>query len=828
MGAQIFGDFARRVESEEIEPDPLKLDQFFDERVLWNWDPRNVDLLNRAERKRLIRVVARVMLHSCNDELMETTDNWLVRECVVGKGSSLESFHQALGTIDTRRPEVLDRHVLKNLYHHLVYWSLHCSDIRNSKPGRDKRFNDIRNVCDTLFGELSNRFERLYSALFSVPEDVITGRYGLDSDMWGAQPEFTMLLRCCILIVPFLELDQSVLMEKCEILLSIMSKLCSPDLPFLISRHVREVKERIMKYRRLVSYECTNPGDGLVTAALEESQTILYSAEHSTSPMPLFSSILEVFMDELLVHKHLRQYFVAIDAISCSKEKILRREFDYADGVSNLVTELISAHFLLLASDEQAFARSLNRLSWLHDKRYPTAEVRLISAMSFLGDPIMFTAPQLLQAYGISLVNSCIAKSKASDGDGFNCKLMNCYLSAFERGFYLYTRSISGLKLENHSSGAESGSASRRKSCSSRRSFCPTFQSCLRPVTFDNIMLQVAKLADKGHSPSSEMVSNLLNSFAADIEKDEFILDNSYRDELLLNLNCIISKVTSGDIESFVFSRSGDISWREMQLLASIIKLMSSSLLKTICCIQRGNPGCLKTSKDSSREFDSIRSIVGYFSQITSSQSAKKPFLEAERTDQVNHGEANMMLMHFAGMLRFSIEKEHEYLARACLFMITTLMNLIIVENGSLDAVKLLLDPVNKSLSVRTSIKSSEVIFFVLEVSVLVSIFSKLVHDTILKRETSQNLLLLKDVEETMLSADEDSTCNGEAFISLLQEGNAMPSDLDELADFIVCKQGKDYSSWLKDRERFRQWKGSKKASFRKQRRKRFWGELHQ
>ncbi|KAK9097742.1 hypothetical protein Syun_024787 [Stephania yunnanensis] len=592
MGAQIFGDFARRVESEEIEPDPLKLDQFFD-------------------------------------------------QSVVGKGSSLESFHQALGAIDTRHPEVLDRHVLKNLYHHLVYWSLHCSDIRNSKPGRDKRFNDIRNVCDTLFGELSNRFEKLYSALFSVPEDVITGRYGLDSDMWGAQPEFIMLLRCCILIVPFLELDQSVLMEKCEILLSIMSKLCSPDLPFLISRHVREVKERIMKYRRLVSYECTNPGDGLVTAALEESQTILYSAEHSTSPMPLFSSILEVFMDELLVHKHLRQYFVAIDAISCSKEKILRREFDYADGVSNLVTELISAHFLLLASDEQAFARSLNRLSWLHGKRYSTAEVRLVSAMSFLGDPIMFTAPQLLQAYGISLVNSCIAKSKASDSDGFNCKLMNCYLSAFERAFYLYTRSISGLKLENHSSGAESGSASRRKSCSSRRSFCPTFQSCLRPVTFDNIMLQVAKLADKGHSPSSEMVSNLLNSFAADIEKDEFILDNSYRDELLLNLNCIISKVTSDDIESFIFSRSGDISWQEMQLLASIVKLMSSSLLKTICCIQRGNSGCLKTSKGSSREFDSIRSIVGYFPQIT----------------------------------------RHEYLARACLFMITTLMNLIIVEN---------------------------------------------------------------------------------------------------------------------------------------------------
>ncbi|KAK9097519.1 hypothetical protein Sjap_023016 [Stephania japonica] len=535
MAAQIFGDFARRVKSEEIESDPLKLDQFFG-------------------------------------------------QSVVQEGSSLESFYQALDAIDTQHPEVLDRLVLKKFYHHLVYWSLHCSDIRNSKPGRDKRFNGVRNVCDVLFGELSNRFDRLHSALFSVPEVVITGRYGLDLDMWGAQPEFNLLLRCCILIVPFLESDQSILMEKCEILLSILSKLCSPDLPFLISRHVREVKERIMKFRRLVSYECTNPGDGLVTAVLEDSQTILYSAKHSTSPMPLFSSILEVFMDELLVHKHLRQYFVAIDAVSCSKEKILRREFDYADGVSNLVIELISAHFLLLASDEQAFTRSLNRLSWLHDKGYPTTEVRLVSAMSFLGDPVMFTAPQLLQAYGISLVNSCIANSMASDSDGFNCKMMNCYLSAFERAFYLYTSSISSMKLENRSSGAESGSASRRRSCSSRRSFCPSFQSCLRPVTFDNIMLQVAKLADKGCSPPSEMVSNLLTSFTADIAKDELILNNSYRDELLLNLNYIISKFLLREAALLFLAFTFKVGFVIVQpsLLYAILHLVQPSLLYAI------------------------------------------------------------------------------------------------------------------------------------------------------------------------------------------------------------------------------------------------------
>lgn len=70
---------------------------------------------------------------------------------------------------------------------------------------------------------------------------------------------------------------------------------------------------------------------------------------------------------------------------------------------------------------------------------------------------------------------------------------------------------------------------------------------------------------------------------------------------------------------------------------------------------------------------------------------------------------------------------------------------------------------------------------------------------------------------ESALSIEENTgeTCNGEIFLKCILEGSENSSDVADLADFIECKPGKDYSDWLKDREKFRQWKSEKMAKFR-------------
>lgn len=68
-----------------------------------------------------------------------------------------------------------------------------------------------------------------------------------------------------------------------------------------------------------------------------------------------------------------------------------------------------------------------------------------------------------------------------------------------------------------------------------------------------------------------------------------------------------------------------------------------------------------------------------------------------------------------------------------------------------------------------------------------------------------------------------EETCNGKIFLNCLLEGSRKPSDLDDLADFIECKAGKDYSNWLRDRRRYRKWKSEKLAVLRWEKRKTTW-----
>ena len=59
--------------------------------------------------------------------------------------------------------------------------------------------------------------------------------------------------------------------------------------------------------------------------------------------------------------------------------------------------------------------------------------------------------------------------------------------------------------------------------------------------------------------------------------------------------------------------------------------------------------------------------------------------------------------------------------------------------------------------------------------------------------------------------------CNGKIFLDCLFKGSRHSSDdYADLVDFIECEKGKDYSSYLRNRDRHRKWKYAKRASLRK------------
>ena len=61
---------------------------------------------------------------------------------------------------------------------------------------------------------------------------------------------------------------------------------------------------------------------------------------------------------------------------------------------------------------------------------------------------------------------------------------------------------------------------------------------------------------------------------------------------------------------------------------------------------------------------------------------------------------------------------------------------------------------------------------------------------------------------------EKSEECNKKAFLKCVL-GSTKTSDYDDLVNFIECEPGKDYSRWLKKRERYRRWRNQKIAVLR-------------
>ncbi|KAH1191675.1 hypothetical protein GmHk_20G058877 [Glycine max] len=66
-------------------------------------------------------------------------------------------------------------------------------------------------------------------------------------------------------------------------------------------------------------------------------------------------------------------------------------------------------------------------------------------------------------------------------------------------------------------------------------------------------------------------------------------------------------------------------------------------------------------------------------------------------------------------------------------------------------------------------------------------------------------------------------TCNGEMFLNCILEDPKKLSDYDDLADFLECKTGKNYSKWLNGREVYTNRRYQKKIDLRKKKKETFW-----
>ncbi|XP_074556079.1 uncharacterized protein LOC141811903 isoform X2 [Curcuma longa] len=146
------------------------------------------------------------------------------------------------------------------------------------------RFSDIAELSDFLFDKLQDQFDWLLSGMSHPGPSTFTRSY---------KEEPILLFRCCMHILPLLEFNLSLVVEKCAVLLSILRRLCSPGC------RIKELNE-----------------------------------EARRQMLPFFCRVLEVFVEEFLMDSQIRKHVMMTDKISSTAEKI----FVY-DGSCELVVK---------------------------------------------------------------------------------------------------------------------------------------------------------------------------------------------------------------------------------------------------------------------------------------------------------------------------------------------------------------------------------------------------------------------------------------------------------------------------------------------------------
>uniref|UniRef100_A0A803PTH9 DUF7812 domain-containing protein n=1 Tax=Cannabis sativa TaxID=3483 RepID=A0A803PTH9_CANSA len=651
---------------------------------------------------------------------------------------------------------------LKKLYCLLVHFSLN-EPIRGSDTELDgSGFNQLAEI---LFTELDSRFEVFFSDLCDVNRSD-NSRFRVD--------ELTLVLRCCLVILTLLDSDG--LLEKAQVLLSVLGRLIC-----LVTNGGNEKKKTSFTFEKFVSRECSYSDSACSTSVSEDFAASLSILEPSDPWRPFLSQVLEVFADELLLHRLLREYLMRVDSASSSSRVLFRSHFVH--GYSGSVLE---AHVILLVSE-------------------------------------------------------AIALESSSESFRPNLKLMTCYLTAFEMSVILYTGYMTNLLMDGHPIGYKGSYAD---SPMFGRSFQSSFECYIQESTSTKIDDLGVKLDSSWNSHVCNMfckeTSELMAEAISYINNGEQVVDESCKDDILSISSAIIIGSFSDISGDAVLFEKKETSPQDVYLLAAILKLMSNSMSAVIWCLRHdANSGSLKTLANAStcKEYDFIVDVIGCFQHFNASLPNQKKMFNLMKAGLVTHKSSKWILMHFQGLLSLCFASGIDFLVKNCVSMIMTLMNLYAFEDGSLDALRILLvhgaetisseappDKVSKiprlSRKIVSNIQKTKSTYLSTESSS----FSHLISEDE-KAEATQNTSIRKSRTESNVGTEEETeqSCTGKIFLQCVVENPRNTHECDDLLDFIECKEGKDYPHWLKNRSKYRKWKTDKMAVLRWKKKKKTW-----
>ncbi|CAH8318077.1 unnamed protein product [Eruca vesicaria subsp. sativa] len=632
-------------------------------------------------------------------------------------------------------------------------------------------FVDVCNLSDVLFMELDNSFESLFSTLRKKNAESC---YTFASSEEERTELAILYLRCCLKIITLLFPNQDLVLKKAKTLVSVLS--------------------------------------GLVSATYGGSSSFVFT--HDESRRTFLCTGLEVFIDEVMVNNSIRDLLFLVDPAFSSC--ILFSKHDWAG-----VVEMVSAHFILSVSDEKMNEMYVERLYWKQVSPVRPPQLTMSAATSLLLDPTMFSPPRMVHAYVVLLVSDAISSCCVK---GLDLQLFDRCIDAFHKSVVLYTLYM--IKEENNSSGkvGRSMSSSRMR-----------VTHLLLPSTLEKVNEVTLKLnaswgsyqSNNAKRENDELVACSVAYAKESLSVFESSYPNSMLAQILSVLGCVIRRASSDNVMDSVLQKYSASGVEDLYLLASILKLMSCSLLQAIRVLQHRSEdvGDVRTCK----EYKAIMDVVQRFEKFSVHLPGQSFLHDKMESHPHVHTKSKWMLMHFSGLLSVSFALKVDFLMKGSIFGLVVSLYLFIIEGGDVKAL-------GHSESPSPSIPSSDY----LEASGKAeetAVDRKLSEAVALRYQKIRTSYLgkLSEAKDAENGSDsevgvEENSCNGEEFLwCMAGKGNLRSSDVEELADFVVCDPGKDYADWLKGRERFRsqklrkidlqRWKKKQKA-WRKNKRK--------
>lgn len=412
---------------------------------------------------------------------------------------------------------------------------------------------------------------------------------------------------------------------------------------------------------------------------------------------------LQVLLDELLVHGQLRSFLKLIDSVAPVGEMLFKSHYGWGD--TGVLMEVISAHFSVAFHGKEVLEDFLQRLFSIQTMEYKysfrSLEVGPTAATLLLLNPIIFSAPKLLQAHLISLISEAISNVPCYENWKPDIRLANCVLSAFENSIVLYTKCIKNLRLDRDYRKCKD---SVRDVCG--KNFQPLFDSVLSPATRKKIDKIISQRGDLSESCldriSYKMKSDLVSSSIRYLKECQHVLDKSCQNESLSILSCIIVRASDIFNDRSVNPIGGCL--QDLCVLASILKLMSSSLLEAIRYLRNnGDSNNLKSLRDytSCEEYDFVVSKIKCFDNFSIHLPVQELLGNVLNSNSMRHRNSKTMFLHFSGLLSLSFASGLDFLVKGCLLNLMAVLNLFVFEEGNLDPFRVLLDSMPEYSSFR-------------------------------------------------------------------------------------------------------------------------------